>query len=210
MSLYTGCTGAASLTATPTFDCAVSLAQVQRLIFQRRTDSGTRNSITIATSNPNLEATWTALEAAGDNTTVVYTPIFGAPTTEGGEPIEFGSGNEVPGGQPIRLQSGTTQFSATFYAIPQKVIKALKALAGEDLQVYFIDAEGRIIGETDDPDSPTVFQGFPIDGLFFSDKSLGGYDAPDSNTLRFNLPANWSDNEHIVTPSDFDALNDLV
>jgi hypothetical protein len=40
-----------------------------------------------------------------------------------------------------------------------------------------------------------------------SDKTLGGRENPDMNMVRFSLPANWSDNLSVVTPTDFNGLD---
>lgn len=210
MSLYTGCTTAASLTAITVTTCAESLAQAQRIIFQRLNSSGARNEIILdgmTPDDPTLKATWTALKAAGDSTKVVVSPIMGAPSTDENGFREFGSGNEVPDGIAIPLATNPTPFTARIYATRQDVIAQLKALAGETLQVFLVDSEGRIAGEVDDVVTPTIFRGFKIRGLKVSDKVLGGFDAPDYNTIGFELLPDWSDGFKMYTPADFDALN---
>ena len=209
MSLYTGCTTAASLTAIPVPTCAESLAQTQRIIFQRLNAAGVRNELTIVTvgEEPQLKATWTALKAAADSTKVVSSPIMGAPSTDENGFREFGSGNEVPDGIAIPLATNPTPFTARIYASRQDVIAQLKALAGETLQVFLVDSEGRIAGETDSVTTPTTFRGFKIRGFKVSDKVLGGFDSPDYNTIGFELLPDWSDRFYMVTPTNFDALN---
>lgn len=211
MSLYTGCTSAASLTAIPALDCSVSLAQVQRLIFQRVTTSGSRNEITDTPDDPAVLATWTALKAAVDSTKVVVTPILGNPVTDEAGFREFGGGNETPDGIPIRLDANPTPFSCRLYAATaqQDIAAAIEALAGESLQVYMVDSTGRIAGETDDVGTPTLLRGFKIRSLAVSDLILGGFDGVDYNVIQFELLPGWSRTLRIVEPSDFDALTEL-
>jgi len=82
-------------------------------------------------------------------------------------------------------------------------------MSGETLQVYLVDSTGRIAGETDDVDSPTLLRGFKIRSLAVSDLVLGGFDGVDYNVIQFELLPNWSRAVRIVTPSDFDALTEL-
>ena len=50
---------------------------------------------------------------------------------------------------------------------------------------------------------------FDVYALWVGDKNLGGFDEPDSNGISFWMPANWSDNFNVITPTDFNALEDI-
>lgn len=204
------CPLGAEIADIPTDDCLERLGQIQKIIIQRTKSGGTVNKIVIATTNPNLEATWTALLAASDSTKVQVSPYIADVSTEDGGPREFGSGNQVQGGIPLTLGRNPSPFTAMMYDIKQTIISAMKTYECEkELSIFFINEAGAIIGKTDTPATPDTFYGFPIRSFFISDKMPGGYDEPDKNSLRFSFLPNWSDGLHIVTPSDFDALSDL-
>lgn len=168
------------------------------------------NNIVIATTNPNLLATWTALKAAADSTKVQVTPYIQDVNNEPGEAREFGGGNQTLGGIPITMGRNPSTLEAAFFDLKQKIAGELKQYECEkELSVFFVNEHGQIIGKTDDPDSPTTFRGFPLRSFFVSDKKLGGFDEPDRNNLKMSFLPNWSDNLHRVTPTDFDALTDI-
>lgn len=193
-------------------ECPEVVGQIQKLVFQRRLNSGVLNSFTIASANPNLLASWTPKLAATDDTKVVQTPFLNTPEMEPGAARPWGGGNQTRGGVEIIVGREPTVFRCSFINTSQKSIKDLKTFFCEDMVVYFIDEFGRIIGKSNDIDSPTIFYGLPVAtfSLFVGDKKFGGFEEPDMNLLEFKLYPNWSDNLHLVTPTNFDALNDLV
>jgi hypothetical protein len=73
--------------------------------------------------------------------------------------------------------------------------------------VYFINEQGQVIG--DGEGGTTNFKGIKLQSetMNVSDKTLGGRENPDMNMVRFSLPANWSDNLSVVTPTDFNGLD---
>jgi hypothetical protein len=204
------CPVGAELTVIPTFTCPESLGQVQKILFQRIYSSGsTKNSFTIASANPNLLASWTALTGASDGTKVTVSPFVNQPETEAGAPREYGGGNATLGGIPIILGSEPTTFTAMLLQTPQTVIKALKDYQCEELGVYLVDEFGKIGGIADDNASPTLFYPIPVRQFFVGDKTLGGYESPDSNGIQFSFLPNWSNEFYLVSPSDFDPLTEL-
>lgn len=210
MSLCSVCVLPAEIPDIAASTGKVRLNEIQKIIFQRTKDGTTLNEITIASTNPNLLATWTALKAASDNTKVTVSPYIDAPESEAGGPREFGGPGETRGGIPIRFGRENTPFSARLMDMQTAIIEDLKSYeCEEELSVFFINECGNIIGKNDDNASPTTFRGFPIRSFFISDLNMGQYSAPDYYMIQFNLLPNWSDNLHIVTPSDFDALTEL-
>ena len=210
MSLCSVCVLPAEIPDIAASTGKVRLNEIQKIVFQRTKDGTTLNEITIATTNPNLLATWTALKAASDNTKVTVSPYIDNPESEAGGAREFGGPGETRGGIPIRFGRENTPFSARLMDTQTAIIEDLKAYeCEEELSVFFINECGNIIGKTDDNASPTTFRGFPIRSIFISDLNMGFYTAPDYYMIQFNLLANWSDNLYIVTPSDFDALTEL-
>lgn len=177
--------------------CEVNFGQAQKFIFWRA-----GNTVSVASAI--IEATWTGLLAATGDTKAVVSPFVGAPAMEGGEAIEFGSGNEVRDGIPIILGSQPSTFNAVMYGAAQSVITLFKELQCEDLEVIMVNGDGKFAGSV----VGTAMSGFPISSLFVGDKMLGGYDSPDTNALSWRFKPNWSDNFQIVDPTaNFSALN---
>ena len=209
-TLCSVCVTPAEIPDISTVTSKVRLNEIQKIIIQRTKDGTTRNEITIATTNPNLLATWTALKAASDNTKVQVTPYIDGPESEAGGPRESGGPGQTRGGIPRRNGRENTPFSARFMDMPQDVIEELKSYECEtELSVFLVNECGNIIGKTDDTGTPTIFYGFPIRSFFVSDINMGQYVESDYNALQFNFLPNWSDKLHVVTPSDFDALTEL-
>jgi len=211
MGLLVNCPRGEAIADVPISDCPESLGQIQKVVFQRvNSAAGTKNKFVIATADPSLLASWTPLLAASDGTKVVQSPYIQSPENEPGESKEYGGGNETLSGIPIVIGRDHTPFTGNLLRVPQSTIKELKKLQGEVLAVYFIDEFGRIAGLVDDHTTPTEFRGVPITSLFIGDKKLGGFEGIDMNAIKFNLYPNWSDDLHMITPSDFDALTELV
>lgn len=209
MGLNCGCPAATALTDLAIQECAVSVGQIQKILFQRVYSApGVLN--TIAAAPVLLKATWTALLAAADSTKVLVSPYLQGPTVEPGKIKTFGGGNETLGGIEIVIGSDPTAFSAKIYNIAQNTVKQMKKLMCEEIGVWFIDENGKIIAKADDPVTPTTYYPFPIRKVFVGDLKLGGFDEPDSNAVEFSLPSNWSDNLVLVTPTDFNPLTDLA
>lgn len=200
------CPLGASLPDIPKFTCGESFGQIQKLAFQRLTDSsGAINGFT-TTKRITLKASWDALLSADDGTKIVVTPFINAPTAEAGAARTFGGGNDTLGGVEEIVGREPTPFTAVLRRYPQNIIKALKELECESLAhnlgVYLIDengAVGALAGETTDDYKP-----IPVEALFVGDKTLGGYEAPDSNAIQFSFRPNWSDDLQVIA-CEFDA-----
>jgi len=214
MGLLCTCPVSATLASVTIDNCPESIGQIQKLIFQRKfASAGVRNSITIAGITPPDElATWTTLLAAADSTKVIVGPYIQGPTLEAGGPRTFGGGNNTLGGVEVITGREPSTFEAMFHNMSQATIKDLKNFMCEEIAVYMVDEFGRIIGESDDIDNPTLYYPIPIanNSLFVGDKSFGGLEEPDMNMIRFQMLPNWSDDLYIVTPTDFEALTDLA
>lgn len=210
-AMICSCPLTAALEEIVTQVCPQNFGQTSRAAIQRKKSAGVRNEITIPTTNPNVLATWTALKAAADSTKVVLSPIFTNPETDPGDFTTFGGGNATLGGAEIIVNRNATPFTAEIHSIRQDAIEKLKKIQCEDVQLYLIDHQGVMAGETDDLDSPTTFAGFPVvlNTFFVSDLDLGGLEEPDRNYLQWSFNANWSDKFYMVSPVDFNALEDL-
>ena len=211
MGLVCDCPLGESLPDIPLFDCPDSFGQIQKVLFQRLESAvGKKNAFVNDTNDITEKTSWTAFLEASDGTKIVASPTINAPTTEPGAARTYGGGNETPGGIEINIGREPTPFSATLLQEHQSTIKALKALQCEgSLGVYLVDENGEIGAIADNPESPTKYTPIPIFGLFVGDKSLGGLEAPDSNSISWKFKPNWSDNLVRVKPADFNALTDL-
>lgn len=196
----------------PAITCSESFGQVQKVAFQRlMKDDGSKNSFTSEKAITAL-ASWTPLLSAGDSTKIVVSPYIQAPTAEAGAPRTFGGGNETLGGVEEIIGREPTPFTAVMRKMPQSLIKALKGLQCEsdsqNLGVYLFDENGAI-GALQDPTKATTHYPIPIRSLFIGDKTLGGFETPDSNAIQWSFLPNWSDDLAIIVPEGFNPLTDL-
>ena len=200
------CPAGAALPAVPNASCPQDFGQVQKIIFQRIfKTAGTKNSFTQTASIKQLSS-WTALFSASDGTKCVITPYVEAPTSDGGDAITFGGGNDTVGGTTKVIGRNPVNMSFVMRQMTQDVIKALKGLQCEDeLGVYLVNGDGQILALSS---ADNEYTPIPIRSLFISDLKLMGLDNPDENALSFSFLPNWSDDVKVVTP-DFNPLTDL-
>lgn len=196
----------------PVSNCPESFGQIQKVAFQRLyKSSGEKNSFK-TDAGIEKKASWTPLLSADDDTKIVISPYIQAPTAEAGAARTFGGGNETLGGVEEIVGRETTPFTGVMRKLPQKIIKALKELQceswGDNLGVYLFDENGAI-GAIQDAKTATTHYPIPIRSLFIGDKTLGGYEAPDSNNIQWAFLPNWSDDLAIIVPEDFNPLTDL-
>ena len=201
------CPAGAALPAVPNASCPQNWGQTQKIIFQRIfKTAGTKNSFTQSASIKQL-ASWTSLFSASDGTKCVITPYVEAPTSDGGDAITFGGGNDTVGGTTKVIGRNPVNMSFVMRQMTQDVIKALKGLQCEDeLGVYLVNGDGQILALSS---ADNTYTPIPIRSLFISDLKLMGLDNPDENALSFSFLPNWSDDAKVVTP-DFNPLTDLV
>lgn len=196
----------------PVSNCPESFGQIQKVAFQRLYKStGEKNSFKTDVSIEK-KTSWTSLLLADDDTKIVISPYIQAPTAEAGAARTFGGGNETLGGVEEIVGREPTPFTGVMRKLPQKIIKALKELQceswGDNLGVYLFDENG-VIGAIQDAKTVTTHYPIPIRSLFIGDKTLGGYEAPDSNNIQWAFLPNWSDDLVIIVPEDFNPLTDL-
>lgn len=196
----------------PVSNCPESFGQIQKVAFQRLYKStGEKNSFK-TDAGIEKKASWTPLLAADDDTKIVISPYIQAPTAEAGAARTFGGGNETLGGVEEIVGREPTPFTGVMRKLPQKIIKALKELQceswGDNLGVYLFDENGAI-GAIQDAKTATTHYPIPIRSLFIGDKTLGGYEASDSNNIQWAFLPNWSDDLAIIVPEDFNPLTDL-
>lgn len=213
MGLLCSCPPAAALTLITLPSCFEQFGQIQKLWFQRIYSSGTtKNSFTIATSNPNVIASWSSLFTASDGTKVVQTPFIENPQgPTAGDPRTNGGGNARLGGVDSVTGLNASTFEGTFYNIPQSTADDIEDLMCETaLGVYLINEYGQIGGIADDNSSPTIFYPIPIakQTLYITDKTFGNLEEDDGNRLGFQLLPRWSREFYVVNPTDFSPLDE--
>lgn len=203
------CPKGAALPDIPAVTCPESFGQIQKVAFVRlyKTD-GTKNKFVTA-SDIKLKASWTPLLTAADDTKVIISPYIQAPTAEAGAARTFGGGNETLGGIEEIIGREATPFTGVIRKAPQTVIKALKDLQCESIGVYLFDENGAI-GAIGDATTAGTYYPIPIRSFFVGDKTLGGFEAPDSNAIQWSFLPNWSDDLKLIAPTDFNPLTDLV
>lgn len=206
------CPAGTALPDIPVSNCPESFGQIQKVAFQRLYKStGEKNSFK-TDAGIEKKASWTPLLSTDDNTKIVISPYIQAPTAEAGAARTFGGGNETLGGVEEIVGREPTPFTGVMRKLPQKIIKALKELQceswGDNLGVYLFDENGAI-GAIQDAKTATTHYPIPIRSLFIGDKTLGGYEAPDSNNIQWAFLPNWSDDLAIIVPEDFNPLTDL-
>lgn len=209
MGLNCGCPAAAHIADLDVQDCKESMGQLQKVAFQRIfSTAGTKNSI----ADPTKKASWATMFSASDGTKMTVSPYIQNPATEAGAARTFGGGNQTLGGIPITIGREATGFTGTIYQENQKVIAQMKQYMCENIGVYLIDENGNIGCLVDDMGSPEAYMPIPIYSFFVGDKSLGGYEEPDSNAISWSFVPNWSDNFYIIKREtlDFNPLTDWV
>lgn len=208
MGMNCGCPAGAHLTDLTIAECKESLGQIQKVIIQRKFKSaGVLNKITVA--DIKSKAAMAGLAAAANSEKIIISPYIQNPTTTPGEARTFGGGNATLGGIEIVIGREPTTFEGVIYQETQATIKAMKSYSCEEIGVYLIDENGNIGAISDFSGS---YLPIPIRSFFVGDKNLGGYEEPDSNTIRWSFLPNWSDNLVIIKQSelDYNPLTDLT
>lgn len=197
----------------PVSNCPESFGQIQKVAFQRLyKNTGEKNSFKTDVGIEKKES-WTSLLSANDDTKIVISPYIQAPTAEAGAARTFGGGNETLGGVEEIVGREPTPFTGVMRKLPQKIIKSLKELQceswGDNLGVYLFDENGAIGAIQAIQGAEKIHYPIPIRSLFIGDKTLGGYEAPDSNNIQWVFLPNWSDDLAFIVPLDFNPLTDL-
>lgn len=209
MGLNCGCPAGAHLADLQIADCKESLGQIQKVIIQRRFSSaGVLNKI--AATDIKSKTAMAALASAADGTKIIISPYIQNPTTTPGEARTFGGGNQTLGGVEIVIGREATSFEGIIYQEKQSTIKTMKGYSCEDIGVYLIDENGNIGAIKDS--AKDEYRPIPLRSFFVGDKNLGGYEEPDSNTIKWSFLPNWSDDLEIIkqTDMDYNPLTDLV
>ena len=177
--------------ATVLNPCPQDTGQIQKAIFWRAGNSTSVASALIAT-------TWNTLLIAQDDTRTIVTPFIQHFQLPIGEAREHADTRD---GATLRKANKSTKINKKFTAEGQDVIKNLKYLRCEALEVIFINEANQFIYSDRDGD----FRGFPVipGSMFIGDKRIGGFADWDSNKMIFNLEPGWSDSLEISESTTF-------
>lgn len=204
------CPNTDPLTTIPTATCLFYFDQVQRNGFVKfgnvEFDTATpANSIPVVAGDPTLEAGWTALRAASDDTKVVFDQrLGGSPIISAGEPITIGGGdNSTMNGEELIRAKLPSVFTAFYADITPEQETALQALGCNNIGWFPVTRDGKIWGQSLAADK---FTPIPISAFFVGDRGSEGFGTRNTNQVRFNLAPGWSNSLAYIVPSDFDAL----
>ena len=185
-----------SSAVTTLYPCPVEFGQIQKLIFWRRANTKSVASALQST-------TWTTLlTATGATKALVAGFVIGKVTA--GESREAGGGNETKDGIPVVIGQQPSVFEGQLIQQDQDVIKQLKKLQCEALDVIFVNENGQF-GYLDTlyGGTATAFYGIPIAGLGIGDLEFGDFDGKDQNKIKFYMPSNWSNDFEISAATTF-------
>lgn len=178
-------------------DCKVEVGQIQKAIFWRHGNYLTAIASAVAS------AVWTAHLTATGDTKCVVTPFISI-TVPPTEVREVGSGNEVRDGIPIQMGTLSVKAEGHIWQADSDIIRALKKLSCEDLDVMFINENNQLVYDN----QSSRVNGFRVNSLFVSDKSMGSYTDGTKNMFHFYLAGGWSDYATLSTATTF--LLDMV
>ncbi len=202
-------------TITPT-SCPVEMGQIQRAWFVRKGEvvwdtatAGAANvPAAIAGDLVTVIAGWSTLKTAVDSTKVVYAPLFGGDITiTPAEAItQGGNDNSTLNGQTYFVNFPDSTFSARFDQLAAAQALQMKELACEDLEVYFINEDGDIIG---DATTTGTLKGFDCTNVILGSRNVQGFATRDSNVMSFQLSADWDTIFSKIGSLTFNALTGI-
>lgn len=210
MSLKYVCPLPASIVALTPLTCAEHFGQITRLAFQR---TGTNFPDSAgAALDIDLLASWTALIAAGDATTIQIAPIHDSFILPVGEPVEEGGDdNTTPFGQSLILGAGQVSPTGRYRGLPAAQKLEMDQFVSESavfgsLGVYLFNEHGQIISNniTGTEEGP-----FPITAYFLSSVGSEGFNTHNFNNFKWSFLSGWADKFNIIDPVDFDPNVDF-
>jgi len=185
-----------ALTAITATTCPTELGQIQRAWFVRKGyviwDTATAGAANVGgmAGLPDASAGWVTLKAAVNDTKVVMPPLFGGDIIiDPADAItQGGNDNSTLNGQTYFVAFPDSTFSARYDQLSAQTTADLKLLVCEDLEVYFINGDGDIIG---DASVTGTFKGFDCTNVALKSRSVQGFATRDSNVMSFQLDSDW-------------------
>lgn len=201
-----------ALTTVTATSCPEEMGQIQRAWFVRKGnvvwDTATAGAAnvpaTITGDAVTASAGWATLKAATDDTKVVFPPLFaGDITITPGDAItQGGNDNSTLNGQTYFVAFPDSSFSARFDQLTATQTSELKTLVCEDLEVYFVNGDGDLVG---DASTTGEFKGFDVTSVMLQSRNVQGFATRDANIMAFQLDADWDTIFEKQTPV-FNAL----
>jgi hypothetical protein len=195
----------AELEDIPDFDCGIRFDQIVKMAFQRE---GNSFPTLAGTGGITLEASWTPLLTAADDTKVVVTNYFAGlviPASEG----QFEGGNDNTTIAGIRLYKGENGVTATgtFRNLPSDVRAALRTYSQESLSsigatnltAYFFTRPGleKIVAKK----VGLTYKGIPIYNFRIASIDTQGFNADNIINFTFDLLPDWDEDVELLTPA---------
>lgn len=177
-------------------NCAIAerIGQIKKLAFQLK-----QAGDTFATGDIVLQASWTALRAAIDDTKIVVSPRVTNLVIPASESIEQGGNdNSTIDGIPEYLGEGFVLVTGEIKSISAETYESLCALtklslsdrpSGTNLTAFLI-SEGR--GVTSNKSDADGRYGIPIYNWRISSPSLQGKNTLKTYNISFVMPSNWA------------------
>jgi hypothetical protein len=191
----------------PDQTCPERFDQIVKIVFQR-----TQTAPSFTTASILLQATWTPLLSAVDDTKAVISPLIPNVVIPVGEVLkEGGNDNTTINGIPKLAGRSFAAVTAQLQDAEKDVRAAMRALAAEsalipgytNLWAYFINRFGQVIGV----ENGGNVEGIPVYNLYVGDVGTEGLNKANIANLSFDLAPGWSDNVAIYTPTAFNPLN---
>jgi hypothetical protein len=204
-----------ALTPITATTCPVDIGQIQRAWFVRKGEviwdlaAGATNIPAANIPNlPTVLAGWLFLKTTGDDAQVVYGPLFGGDITVTPESAvtQGGGDNSTLNGAVYHVNFPDSTFSARFDQLSALQTADMKLLVCEDLEVYFVNDDGDIIGNEENTGFIT---GFDCSNVALASRSVQGFATRDSNTVTFQLDPDWDTTFTKLTPTNFNALTGI-
>lgn len=200
------CPPPAALPTIPAQACAEKFDQIQAILFQRKQTAPSFTTTTVL-----LQATWTPLLAATNNTKISKSPLFPGLTLPPGEILSTGGNdNTTLNGVRQILGLSSVTVNGQLRNANKAIRAALQSLTAEsaiqtgftNLTAYFVNRFGEIIANV----NGTNVTGIEIFNFVVGDPGTEGFNADNISNMSFDLAPGWSDNVEIIKPS-FNPLN---
>lgn len=200
-----------ALASIPANSCPENIGQIQRFFIVRAGnviwDTATpANNVPATIVGDTLDVVngWNTLFAASDDTKVIKTPLIGGDSsiTAGTAITQGGGDNTTLNGETLVNGFNPADGTARFDSLSTEQVVALKALRCEDLEVYFVNQDGKILCKK----VGDLVTGFPVTNFSLGSKNNAGFGTRDSNVLTFQMDDEWDEYLEFITPTDFNAL----
>jgi len=186
-------------------NCPFRFDQIVRFGFTRRGAGPFASSAAMK-----LLATWTARQAAADDTKIVMSPFFAGMFIPPSEALTTGGNdNSTFNGIPEYNGEGFVNVTGVFKNLQPAVAKEMDMLTPESLaSAIGISNLTLIMFNKDGVGFAKDLEGFPVYNFRKSSVGSEGFNSPNTHNFSFAMPGDW-DSELVSFIPDFDPLTDL-